>query len=144
MNEASRLRSQRILFLGLRLVNELLDVALPEDVSHRVHSDTVIDQVAARVPQRLFSERPDVVNRVETDILRLRLMESRRDKVSFTLYRLSKALRPNERDWAFWALPKPLSFFYYVLRPIRLVQEYGRGLWRYLLRRLPGSRDDSV
>ena len=144
MNEARRLRSERILFLGLRLANELLGVALPEDVSHRVHSDTVIDQVAARVSRRLFSERPDVVNKVERHALRLRLMESRRNKVSSTLYVLSKGLRPNERDWAFLSLPKPLSFFYYILRPIRLVQEYGRGLWRYLLRRLPGSRDDSV
>jgi len=144
MNEARRLRSERILFLGLRLVNELLDVTLPEDVSQRVHSDTVIDQVAARVSLRLFSQRPYAVNRVERHALRLRLMESRRDKVSSTLYRLSKALRPNERDWAFWALPKPLSFFYYILRPIRLIHEYGRSLWQYLLGRLPGSRKDSV
>ncbi len=144
VNEARRLRSERILFLGLLLVNELLDIALPEDVSQSVHSDTMIGQVAARVFQRLFSERPEVVNTVETYTLCLRLSESRRDKVSSTLHFLSKGLRPNERDWAFWALPKRLSFFYYVLRPIRLVQEYGRSLWQYLLRRLPGSRNDSV
>ena len=144
MNDARRLRSERILFLGLLLANELLDVALPENVSQSVRSHAVIDQVAARILQRLFSEMPDVANRIERHTLRLRLMESRRDQFSSVLFGLSKGFRPNERDWAFMSLPESLSLLYYVLRPIRLMQEYGWSLWQYLLGRLSGSRNDPV
>lgn len=43
--------------------------------------------------------------------------------VASTLGRVPSVLRPNEADWSFVSLPKPLWWLYFLIRPLRLVGE---------------------
>jgi hypothetical protein len=40
------------------------------------------------------------------------------------------AFAPTVNDLTFFRLPRPLSFFYYLLRPVRLIGKYGLKLFK--------------
>lgn len=109
MEQAVRLRSERILFLGLLLAGNLLGAALPENILQR-------------------------------DAFSLRMREWLWDRVRYLLHRLPEYLytvvTPNTRDQAMLVLPLSLSFLYYLLRPSRLLRDYGWAWRKSLLRRL--------
>src|SRR5262249_50685418 len=134
MAQARGLRSERRLFLGLGLASDLLGANLPEAVLQRVQADHVVGTLAAQVRKQLFAEPATIVKFVESTVLHLRTMQGGRSRISYILYHLRPMMTPNAKDLAFFPLPTALSFLYYVLRPIRLMREYGRVLWYHLLR----------
>lgn len=124
MTEARELGGERMLFLGLCLADDLLGAPLPDVVLQRVRTDPSVKPLAARVRERFFRE---VYNpppgTIETTLFHLRARERLRDRV---LYCVRLAMIPTEYDWAALPLPRSLSFFYYVIRPIRLLTgKYG-------------------
>jgi len=133
MKEARELGSERMLFLGLFLANDLLGAPLPGPVLQRVRADSSVKALAAQVCERLFREAssppPGVL---ETSLFHLRTRERLQDRV---LYCIRLVMSPTEYDWAALPLPEALSFFYYILRPIRLLTgKYGLlGLLRRFL-----------
>lgn len=126
MDEASTLRIERMLFLGLYLARDLLGADLPEEVWQRMQPLSVVTSLGAKVRERLFLRDdhgpPEVM---ESCLFHLELMERLRDKVR---YCYGVAITPSVEDLASLPLPARFSLLYYLLRPIQLVLKYGFGL----------------
>lgn len=133
MEWASMMGSERALFLGLLLANELLGTALPEEVIQRIKADPAVKLYAAQVHKQLFCETDNSYG-VKESFLKRFMMECPPDRGSRSGYLvwhfLRLAITPSQRDQKFLSLPEPLSFLYYFVRPIRLVTKYGLGLLR--------------
>ena len=112
--------SERLLFLGLRLANDLLGAASPEPVMTRVRTDPHVTRLATTVVERLFESPP---NGVEADRQKSLLQIMSRNRL---WHKLWLAATPNESDWEVMRLPRSLWPLYYVIRPFRLIGKYGR------------------
>lgn len=127
MDQACRLRSSRMLLLGLFLARDLLGAALPEPLSKRVQADGSLVPLARQVCERIFQGSIDPRSVTETWIFHLKLRERWQDK---TRYCFRYALVPTAGDWTFLQVPESLSFFHYLARPVRVAAKYGFGLCR--------------
>jgi hypothetical protein len=129
MEQASRLGSERMLFLGLFLANDLLRAALPEEILQRLQADPVVKSLAVQVQEWLFREGDWQLELSEESAFFTTTRERLRDRVPYYLLYLCAYLRtamaPSAKDRALLPLPRFLSFLYYLLRPIRLVREHG-------------------
>jgi hypothetical protein len=123
---ASRLGSQRMLYLGLFLARDLLGTVLPGEIWERVKADPVVASLASQVRERLFTGADVPLQSAEKHAFYIRMRERWRDRLSCLLYlvRERRILVPNAKDHAFLPLPASFSFLYYLLRPVRLVREY--------------------
>jgi hypothetical protein len=126
MEQARLLGCQRILFLGLLLVTDLLGTTLPEKVLQKMQSSPVVKLLAAQVGKQLFCETKDKPKLFEGSRFYLRARERLQDKVLFFI-------TPNFEDRMFLPLPSFLGFLYYLIRPIRLVAKYVLILFKSLL-----------
>jgi len=133
MEQAGKLRSERMLFLGLLLARKLLGVALPEEVLQRVQADPVVKSLSVQVCERLFSKADGPVD-VDRMVLYCRVTQRLLDQVPYLLYCLAKVMKPNMRDRMHLPLPVSISVLYYLLRPIRLLKEYGLRPFKPLLK----------
>lgn len=132
--QAGQLGGVRMLSLGLRLALGLLGAPLPEPILRHLAGDAALEQLAAQLEQQLFSNNSSsFLQRVR---LHLQARERWRDRVR---YCLRLALTPTEGDWSLIALPKRLTFFYYVLRPFRLAAIYSRVQLQAAQRSVSGS-----
>jgi hypothetical protein len=113
-----------MLFLGLFLVSDLLGTTLPEEIWERVKADPVVKALAAQVRDHLFIESDAPLQFIERHAFHLRMRERLQEKTRSFLY---LAMAPNVKDRAFLPLPRFLSPIYPLLRPIRLVRDYGVG-----------------
>lgn len=130
MAQAHALGSARMLYLGLRLACDLLDVTLPKEVWRRVQDDPVVPGLAARVRTRLFQDTPAVLEGWQSAWFYIGAMEipGRHRRVF-----CDTLCAPTPADFAFVLLPASLFPLYYVLRPLRLSSKYARRLLRRLL-----------
>lgn len=133
MAQASRLGSERILFLGLLLARDLLGTALPEEILQRMQAHPVVKALALAVCERLFladyrSGVPDRLPKyldIEKNLFYFRVRERLQDKVPYFLHLVHLAIAPTSADREFLPLPPSISFLYYLVRPIRAVGKYG-------------------
>ncbi len=123
IEQARRLGSERMLLLGLLLAHSLLGTTLPDEVCQRIQADPVLELLVAQVNEHLFDKTDGLISasKIKSPLFHLRLRERLRDKV----YYCFGLMTPSPGDWALLPLPPFLSFFYYLLRPIRLVGKYG-------------------
>ncbi|HYN80743.1 MAG TPA: nucleotidyltransferase family protein [Gemmatimonadaceae bacterium] len=112
--------SERILLLGLRLADDLLGAASPEQVITRARTSRHVTRLANTVSERLFEP---AATDVEADRDKSLLQLRSRDRL---WHKLWLAATPNESDWEVMRLPGSLSALYYVIRPFRLLRKYGR------------------
>jgi len=134
MVRAGRLGSKRMLFLGLLLARDLLQMPLPEEVSRKAHADPAVEALVRRIGERLFrriDHSPRRFAEMPFRPIHIKMRERLRDKVRY-LVRL--ATTHTVGDWMALPLPKPFFFLYYVLRPIRLARNYGRKLFITMLK----------
>ncbi len=124
---ARRMKSKRLLLLGLYLAHGIADAPLPADILDQAEQDakvrklvrTVCDQFAGKsdpstgvIPRAAFRIRSaDTIGRGIRHMVRL-------------------ATSPTETDRESIHLPRVLSPFYVMARPWRLMREYGVGLRR--------------
>ncbi len=127
LEQASALRSTRMLLLGLFLAHDLLGASLPEDILQMLVRDPAIRPLASQVRDRLFADTNDPAERAETFLFFLRARECIRDRVRHCL---ALAMTPSLDDWKSVPLPAPLSFLYYFIRPVRVTRRIGPGLLR--------------
>lgn len=127
LEQARALGSGRILFLALNLAGDLLGAELPGEVLQRVEGDTVVTTLAAQVRERLVLETSDPPGVLECFLFQLKARDHLKDKIRYCLM----AMTPSHGDWKLLPLPPCLSFLYYLLRPIRLLHEYGRELFQH-------------
>jgi len=129
LEQASLLRSERMLFLGLFLAIALLGASVPKQIEQRVLADRALALLATRVCQRLFRETGRPPGGLESSLFHLKARERLWDGVR---YGLSLAMAPTVADWALVRVPPAFSFLYYLIRPMRLAGRYGRNLLKQL------------
>ena len=104
MAHASTLGIRRILWLGLRLAQDLHGATLPGEVVRQLQTDPTVDELAAQVRQHLFSQTGHHLSTQEKQAFYLRLRERRRERVARLRYELRQygrqALTPTAADRA--------------------------------------------
>ena len=125
LREAHRSGAERMLLLGLLLAKDLSHVSLPDSVLERAKAHSVVKRLARDIRCELFLNEDVPVNAADKLAFLLQTKERLRDKMRYGHYLARLALKPTSRDRALVPLPGSLTFFYYLLRPFRLVHDYG-------------------
>lgn len=114
---AKQLGCKRMLSLGVFLAADLLGASLPDDLLQKLQRDKVVRSLARHVRRNLFSK----ANFFGDIFFQLGARERLRDKLRYGFY---LPLTPTISDWTWISLPPSLSFFYYLIRPIRLAMKH--------------------
>ncbi|MBD2578885.1 nucleotidyltransferase family protein [Oscillatoria sp. FACHB-1406] len=119
--ELARIKGgRRMLFLGLFLARDLLELPLPETILQQIEAEPEVKILAQQVSERLF----DSVDRTEKDGSKTRFhllaRERWRDRVRYFLQLL---FVPTTSDWLLWPQAEFPVFLYYLLRPLSLVRK---------------------
>jgi hypothetical protein len=132
--EARRLGIDRMLRLGLFLAGELLGAPVPASLAEAARRDRAVRSLAGAVLNRLDGGAAAGTSEgFEEVAFYLRARERLRDRARY-VFRATTI--PTNHEVTAVALPPPLAFLYYPMRPLRLAGKYGRYLWR---RRRPRS-----
>jgi hypothetical protein len=122
---ARAMRCRRMWLLGLSLAHELFATPLPESILRQIRGDARVLALARGVRDHYLQGGEASVNAGE----RLRFRANSQDTLLTRLRQLSVfATRPTDEDWKSNALPRWASPLYAILRPLRIVREYGLGL----------------
>jgi hypothetical protein len=124
---AKNLGGERMLSIGLLLASSLLGASLPCAVIERISRDRIARTLCERACKQLFSESESLYSAVKCSLFYIKARERLSDKARCYL---RMALSPTVNDLRFLSLPPSLHFFYYPLRPIRLLGKY---LFTFLL-----------
>lgn len=132
LQRAEKLDVERMLLLGLALAHQLLGMALPEIIAQRIRHDNVVTQFVEETRASIVqgTQAPGESRQTAKKSkypYHPSMRKQIRDRIPLYLYRLKFLLIPNELDRSFIALPRALSFLYYLIRPIRLGVVYGLG-----------------
>jgi hypothetical protein len=119
---AKELRAERILFIGLNLAVRFLGREISQDISRKANADQVASALAMRIWEDLLNENQKPARLQEEISFWLKARESRLDGLN-CIMRL--ALEPSPRDWISMPLPPRMYPVYYLMRPFRLIREYG-------------------
>ena len=136
VDHAAKAHATRILALGLRLVEEFSDVAIPADVLASIDADKAMQRMSAQIHEQLFTTF-GAADSTETNLYNLRVMDRKRDALISALHSIFVPTLP---DWQALALPASLHSLYYAYRPLRLSKTYSTSLWRKF-RHAAGTRD---
>jgi hypothetical protein len=123
LERARRTGTERMLLLGLHVARELLGAPLPTDVEARLEADPEIVPLARQIYAGLFAGGAGAEAGNDASgisgyfIFQLRARRRLRDKFNYCRYVIS----PTEEDLTLLSLPAPLSFVYYLLRPLRMI-----------------------
>ena len=123
LSRAEDMDMKRILLLGISLAERLAGKEILEEVSEEATGDPVANEIAQRVWEDLLFDRQKPSRLREEFFFWQKVRDSRIDGLMCIL-RL--AIEPNPRDWALLSLPARLYPIYYLMRPVRLVRDYGR------------------
>lgn len=128
--QADQFGCTRIVLLGLMVCHKLLGVSLPDIATRRLGRDRSIEVLVRQVLHQFATHSIGFAWPLEVPLFHLKSRERLNDRVKYCLY----VAAPSVKDWEFIKLPDSLSFFYYILRPIRLLIEYGLVPLRALLK----------
>ena len=122
VQEAERARAGRMLRFGLLLAHRLFGIQLPERIAGEIQADRVTKKAARKCEASLL--RPaDAPAPYGERIIALRLEEGIGAKIRY-LFRTLTCL--SQSDLMAVRLPPRLSFFYYLIRPVRLLRDVVR------------------
>lgn len=125
IERARESRCERMLWLGLELVRQLLDVELPELIRQGIRADETVAALAAEIAARLWraeESRSDFFEDTFVDELHPRLFERWIDRAR---YYAALLFSPSIGDTNFLRVPPLFSFAYYFIRPVRLLLRFG-------------------
>lgn len=114
------LHCRRMLLLGLKLAQDLLQAQIPPSLQMAIAQDSRLPSLSQDAIKGLFSQQITIPTSWQTTLFRLSVRDRPGDWVQYFVWRL---LIPNVRDRRLLKLPGSLSFLYYLIRPIRLVIE---------------------
>jgi hypothetical protein len=114
-HEANKVGLRRTLALGVLLAHQVAGAPVPQPVLQRFEADTTAYNLAQHIQENLFDTPGSTpAGRMPYSIRLLDFRDRMRLLLSLIL------LRPNERDWAVFPLPKSLHALYYLIRPVRI------------------------
>ena len=128
VDRAAKAHATRILALGLRLVEEISDLAIPSAVFASIDRDKSMQRMASQIHAQLFTTF-GAAESTETNLYNLRIMDRKRDVL---VSALRSIFVPTFPDWQSLALPASLHSLYYAYRPLRLSKVYSVSIWRRL------------
>jgi SAM-dependent methyltransferase len=126
---AAQVESTRLLLLGLYLAHEMIGTPLPPSVLERARGDAHVEWLACKVFEQYVENSDSEMGVLPRALFRLRSSDGFLQGLR-QLIRVS--LSPTESDRETIQLPGFLSSLYALVRPIRLLGEYGLGLNRKL------------
>ena len=124
---AARMESTRVVSLGLYLAHDLFDAPLPGQLLEEIGRDRTVRDLAEKVYRQYAGISDPSAGVLPRAVFRIRLRDGIRQGLRHTL-RL--AMSPTESDRQTVRLPLWLSPLYMLVRPWRLLREYGSGLKR--------------
>ncbi|MGA7792642.1 MAG: nucleotidyltransferase family protein [Candidatus Acidiferrales bacterium] len=124
---AAKMESTRLLLLGVYLAHEVVGASLPQSVLERARGDAQVQWLAGKVLEQYEENSDPSVGVLPRAVFRLRSCDGYWQGLR-QLFRLS--LSPTESDRQTMQLPGFLSPLYTLVRPFRLLREYGLGLNR--------------
>jgi Uncharacterised nucleotidyltransferase len=119
INQAALSGTRRMLFLGLHLTSELFDAKLPDEIREGIKADPIISVLAEFIVNQIFIEPDAATSNLKGFLFQVKSRERLRDKIRYCGF----ALSPTDADVAAISFPRYAGFLYYLLRPIRLVQQ---------------------
>lgn len=122
---ATKLKSRRLLLLGLCLAHDLVGASLPENVLSEVQRDSNVGWLANRVYDELAGKADPRAGVIPRAMFRLRSGDGVQNSTRHMLRLMSS---PTLSDHKTLQLPRLLSPFYALVRPWNLVRQYGLGL----------------
>jgi hypothetical protein len=123
VSRAESLNAQRMLHLGLLLASELLDAPLPGSIAERAHQDTTASALASELMRNVLAAEPPCAGVARRFDIRRRSVPGR---LFGWRYAGRLTMLPSDEDWRDMRLPRTLAPLYLLLRPLRLLQKYGR------------------
>lgn len=125
---AAKMQSTRVFLLGLYLAHDLFEATLPEQLVKEMQQDRVVPDLARKVYAQYAGISDPSAGVLPRALFRVRL----RDGVGQGLrHTLRLAMSPTESDRQTVRLPRWLAPLYVLVRPFRLLREYGAGLKRH-------------
>jgi hypothetical protein len=115
---ADEIGSQRIVLLGLTLAHILLDAPLPDAIQQKIDAQSVLRALAQQIIHKLFNDPEEETMWLEETAFHLKVRDRLWDRVQILF-------TPNDKDRDWVSLPSALSPLYYLIRPFRLITEYG-------------------
>jgi hypothetical protein len=148
--QAGKIARKRMALLPLALVNQLFDIALPASVRKAIEQDAAVSLLATRIQRRhgadgsgdLHPRRKAVAELIYWEGMRIRMRESRLERLCLLAVFLLRQIKPNANDrnsLPLRRLPEPL---YWLIRPFRLVRIYGPASIVKFARDLIGGGED--
>jgi hypothetical protein len=116
--QARKWGCDRMLYLGLLLARDLLEINLPEQLNQTIETDKISKVLAEQVKKNLFVKQ---LTETEKYLFIFRSRKGLLDKFHYLFHIL---FTPTAKEWHFLPLPQSLSFLYYFIRPLRLLLEY--------------------
>jgi hypothetical protein len=124
---AAKMKSTRVLLLGLYLAHDLFDAPLPRPFLEEIHRNCAVQGLAEKVYKQYTGISDPSAGVLPRAVFRFRL----RDGIGQGLrHTLRLAMSPTESDRQTVRLPRWLTPLYTLVRPWRLLREYGSGLKR--------------
>ena len=124
----------RGLYIAILLAEELGATEVPEEIRAEALLDRQACQLAKRAMDRLFMDADHTTRELARHAYYLRSRERARDQARIVLFSCSRIPHPLAKDWSLYRIPASMSFLYYLLRPLRLLREYGLPRIRALFR----------
>ena len=109
--------SERMLFMGLRLAMDLIGARLPAEVETAIKADPVVTSLSGDVVRALFT--PELTSSGISGYFLFQMKARRRLRDKFNYLRFT--ITPTEEDLVKIKLPAPLTFIYYLMRPVRMM-----------------------
>jgi hypothetical protein len=122
---ATKLKSRRLLLLGLSLAHELVGASLPQDILTEAQRDSNVGWLANRVYNELAGVADPRAGVVPRAMFRLRSGDGIQNSARHMFRLLSS---PTLGDHKTLRLPAVLNPLYALVRPLNLVRQYGLGL----------------
>lgn len=120
-NKAKTMGIKRILLITLCLSLRLFDVCIPSHLIDAINSDRNVRKISSQIISGIFSTSPNSTRMSDEFIMHLQV----RDNISYGIVDVFKhVFKPTTQDWEKIDLPISLYFFYYILRPLRLLVSY--------------------
>lgn len=124
---AAKLESTRVILLGLHLAHELFDAPLPEKILAEIGRDSAVQDLAEKVYEQYAGISAAGAGALPRAMFRIRSRDGIGQGLRHT-WRLT--MSPTESDRQDVRLPRWLSPLYVLVRPWRLLRQYGSGLKR--------------
>ena len=118
LQRAAAADNERMILLGLHLAHKLLDAPIPPDIQQRCTADARLESLGNNVVAHLFNG-PTHIPATSSEIFKYNI-NVRKSLAARARY-FVHMLRPTDSDFGGRALPRGLSFAYYLIRPFRLL-----------------------